>query len=90
MHIRCRSRIFQKGGSDEKKQGSRRFKTIFCNFPYIFFFYTFPKKVDTTPCILYYASLWWLNQKYEDTGNLKEVNILKERTGWNSHFLHIM
>jgi hypothetical protein len=89
MHIRCRSRIFQKGDSDEKNKVPDVLRQFFAIFP-TFFFYTFPKKVDTTPCILYYASLWWLNQKYEDTGNLKEVNILKERTGWNSHFLHIM
>ena len=51
---------------------------VFGNFPSIFFYTMyFPENGG------FYTLdplLWWLTKKYEDTGNLKGVNILKERT----------
>jgi hypothetical protein len=67
MHIRCGSRIFQKG-VQMKKQGSRRF----LQFSLQFFLYFSEKGGFYTLDPL----LWWLNQKHEDTGNLKGGSVL--------------
>jgi hypothetical protein len=39
MHIRCRSRIFQKGGSDEKNKVPDVLRQFFAIFPTFFFLY---------------------------------------------------